>query len=115
MYQFSYNETLDDDTRTAREREREAIVRSIELLRTAEAAGARSRDAVEALLYTRRVWSVLITDLAAPENDLPDTLRADLISIGLWIMRECEFIRTEQSENFRGVIEISQIIVEGLK
>ena len=115
MYQFSYNETLDDDAQTARGREREAIVQSIELLKKAEAAGARSRESIEALLYTRRVWSVLIGDLAVPENDLPETLRADLISIGLWIMRECEYIRTEQSENFRGIIEISQIIVEGLK
>ena len=115
MYQFSYNETLDGGAQTARERERDVIARSIELLRKAETKGARSREAIEALLYTRRVWSVLIGDLAAPENDLPETLRADIISIGLWIMRECESIRTEQSENFQGVIEVSQIILEGLK
>ena len=115
MHQFSYIETLDDDSQTARERERGAILRSIELLGSAQTGGARSREAIEALHYTRRVWTILIEDLADPANDLPDALRADLISIGLWIMRECEYIRTERSENFKGMIDISKIILAGLK
>ncbi len=115
MYQFSYVETATDAAASGRERERDAISRSIELLKAADAAGRRSRQAIEALLYTRRVWAVLIEDLADDGNDLPDRLRADLISIGLWIMRECEQIRTEQSENFKGLIDVSRIILEGLK
>jgi flagellar protein FlaF len=53
-------------------------------------------------------------DLSKPENDLPERLRADLISIGLWIMREAEDIRLEKSSNFRGIIEVSQNIRDGL-
>jgi flagellar protein FlaF len=38
-----------------------------------------------------------------------------LISIGLWIMREAEQIRLEKSSNFRGIIEVSTAIRDGLK
>ena len=51
MYQFSYAEVLDETPKGARERERQAIDRSIELLREAEAQGVRSRAAIEAILF----------------------------------------------------------------
>lgn len=114
MYQFSYAEVLDETPRSAREREREAIDRSIELLREAEASGVRSREAVEAVLFVRRLWSYFIEDLTKAENDLPQALRADLISVGLWVMREAEQIRLEKSENFKGLIEVSSSIRDGL-
>ena len=43
MYQFSYAEVLDETPKGAREREREAIDRSIELLKAAELRGVRFR------------------------------------------------------------------------
>ena len=115
MYQFSYAEVLDETPKGARERERQAIDRSIELLREADKAGVNSRESIEAVLYVRRLWGLLIEDLARPENDLPKALRADLISIGLWIMREAEEIRLERSDNFKGLIDVSMSIRDGLK
>jgi flagellar protein FlaF len=115
MYQFSYAEVLDETPKGARERERQALERSIELLREAEKSGASSREAIEAVLYVRRLWGYLIEDLARPENDLPKPLRADLISIGLWIMREAEQIRLDKSESFKGLIDVSTSIRDGLK
>jgi len=115
MYQFSYAEVLDETPKGARERERQAIDRSIELLGQAEQQGVRSREATEAILFVRRLWAYLIEDLAKPENDLPQSLRADLISVGLWIMREAEQIRLETSSNFKGLIEVSTAIRDGLQ
>ncbi len=115
MYQFPYAEVMDEAPDAARQRERKAIAHSIKLLREAEKAGPRSQEASEALLFLRRLWGVLIEDLAKPENDLPKTLRADLISIGLWIMREAEQIRLEKSDNFKGLIDVSSIICDGLQ
>jgi flagellar protein FlaF len=115
MYQFPYAEVLEETPQTARTREREAIQRSIDLLEAADKAGVQSREAVEALLFVRKLWSVLIEDLGKPENDLPKQLRADLISIGLWIMREAEQIRLEKSSNFKGIIEVSSNIRDGLE
>ena len=115
MYRTSYAEVLEDTFEDAREREREALGRSIELLMAAEEKGRHSREAVDALFHTRRLWAVLLEDLASSDNDLPEKLRASLISVGIWIMRETELIRLEKSDNFRGIIEISQMIHEGLK
>jgi flagellar protein FlaF len=114
MYKFSYAEVLDGSLKEARERERVAVARSIELLKAAEAKGADSREAVEALTYTRRLWAAFMEDLAKQENDLPKALRADLISIGLWIMREAEDIRLGKSQDFKALIEVSSVISEGL-
>ena len=115
MYQFSYAEVLDETPRGARERERQAIERSIDLLEAAEKNGVRSREAIEAVLFVRRLWGTLIEDLSDSENDLPHALRADLISIGLWVMREAEQIRFEKSANFRGIIDVSAVIRDGLR
>lgn len=115
MHRSAYAESLEDTPRQARERERAAFERALDLLQQAEAKGRRSREAVDALLYLRRLWSVLIEDLVSSENDLPETLRADLISIGLWVMRETDLIRLEQSDNFSGLIEVMRSIGEGLK
>ena len=115
MYHFSYAEVLEEAPKDARQRERMAIERAVELLERAEAKGARSREAVDALDFVRRLWGMLIEDLANPENDLPKTLRADLISVGLWIMREAEKIRQEESTNFRGLIDVTRAIGGGLR
>lgn len=115
MYQFSYAEVLDEAPAGAREREYQAVERSIELLRAAEAAGVRSRECVEAVLFVRRLWNFFLEDLASADNDLPKPLRAELISIGLWILKEIDLIRLEKSKNFKTLIEVSESIRDGLK
>lgn len=115
MYQFSYAEIVEDTFSDTRAREREAVEQAVALLRKAQAAGAASRETVEALHYVRQLWAILIEDLASSENDLPQKLRADLISIGLWVMREAEAIRLGQTDDFAAIIEVNQTIAEGLK
>ncbi len=92
-----------------------AIQHSIDMLKAAEERGPGSREAIEALTFTRKLWAFFIEDLARPENGLPRQLRADLISIGLWIMRESEEIRLGNSSNFKELIEVSQLISDGLR
>ena len=115
MYRFSYAEVLEETPQTSREREAMAIQHSIDMLKIAEEKGAGTREAIDALYFTRKLWTFFIEDLAKPENDLPRQLRADLISIGLWIMRESEEIRMGKSTNFKGLMEISQMISDGLQ
>lgn len=115
MYHLRYAEVLDDASSEARAHEREALERAIGLLRAAEQQGRRSREAVEALLFVTRLWSVLLEDLASPENSLPEELRASLISIGIWVLKEAERIHREESDDFKGLIEICEIVRGGLK
>jgi flagellar protein FlaF len=114
MYRFSYAEVLEETPQSARVRERMALEHAIALLQSAAKEGIESREAIEALHFCRRLWALLIEDLAHPENQLPTKLRADIISIGLWIMRETEEIRQGRSENFDGIIQVTRAIAEGL-
>jgi len=115
MYQFSYAEVQTDSVADARDRERQILSRSIDLLIEARRDGLKSPKAVEALHFTSRVWTTLLQDLGSEENELPGDLRANLISIGLWLLRETEQIRVGQSDNFDGLIEVSQIIRDGIQ
>ncbi|MDY8108085.1 flagellar biosynthesis regulator FlaF [Fulvimarina sp. 2208YS6-2-32] len=114
MYQFSYAEVAQDTAADARDRERQAFDHSLALLERAEKNGPRSRDAIEAVYITRSLWAILVEDLGSADNGLPDELRGELISIGLWIMSEAELIRAGKSENFRGIIEVTRMIRDGL-
>lgn len=115
MYQFSYADIQTDSVADARDRERQLLTRSIELLGLAQEKGPDSREAVEAISFMNRVWTSLIEDLGSAENALPKELRANLISIGLWLLREAEDVRQGRSDNFEGLIEVSQIIRDGIQ
>ena len=115
MYQFPYADVLESSPKAARERERQIFERCLELFNAAEASGPTSIEAVEALTFCRRVWAALLEDLASPENALPNELRAEIISIGLWVIRESENIRLGKSTSFQALIEVTSALHEGLK
>ena len=115
MYQFSYADIQTDSVADAKDRERQLLTRSIDMLVAARAVGSDSMEAIEALHFLNRVWTSLIEDLGSPENQLPKELRANLISIGLWLLREAEDVRQGRSDNFDGLIEVSQIIRDGIQ
>ena len=115
MYQLSYAEHIADNPTDCRDRERHALEHAAGLLRKAEAAGALSPEANEALGFVSKLWNAFIQDLVDPENDLPDVLRADLVSVGLWIIKEAALIRSSQSQNYRGIADVCMMIHDGLK
>ena len=115
MYQFSYADIQTDSVADAKDRERQLLTRSIEMLSAASTAGRASMEAVEALHFTNRIWTNFIQDLGSADNALPKELRANLISIGLWLLRETEDIRQGRTDNFEGLIEVSQIIRDGIQ
>ncbi|HEY6632146.1 MAG TPA: flagellar biosynthesis regulator FlaF [Rhizobiaceae bacterium] len=115
MYQFSYADIQTDSVADAKDRERQLLTRSIDLLIDARAAGTDSMESIEAIHFLSRVWTSLMEDLGSPENALPRELRANLISIGLWLLREAEDVRQGRSDNFDGLIEVSQIIRDGIQ
>ncbi len=115
MYQFSYDEIVEDCQAEARMREGAALDRAISLLEVAKEHGPESREAIDALHFLRRLWTIFIDDIVESGNGLPEALKAQLISIGLWVLREIEEIRARRSHDFVGLIEINRIIREGLK
>ncbi len=114
MYRSSYSEVLENAPQNVRAVERGAILHSIALLERAETAGPGSKDGVEALHYVRRLWEFMLHGLANSENPMPDRLRANLISVGIGLLKEVEAVRAGQSKSFQSLKEISQIIADGL-
>lgn len=114
MYKFSYEEVLSESGSRQRENERLAIAQSVALLKSAEQAGPQSREAVDAIIFLNRLWSFFLEDLSKAENGLPDDVRAKLISIGIWMLKEAQAISNGKSKNFAALIDVSNVIAEGL-
>lgn len=115
MYQQCYAEVLEDDQRAARDIEAQALDRAAALLLAAADRPHPSIEGAHALHFTRALWMTFITELAAPENALPRELCAQLISIGVWILKEADAIRLGNSTNYAGIADICAIVREGLR
>ena len=77
---------------------------------------SKIRESATAQGMSMSAWleRMLIEDLAAPDNGLPRELRAQIVSIGIWILRELERIRGDDKANFGDLIEVSRAIRKGL-
>ncbi len=114
MYKTAYAQEAGASAKAMRDSERQVFQQSIDLLEKAETAGAGSMAATEAIVFVRRLWTLLLEDLSSDENSLPDEARASFISIGLWMLRESDEIRLGKSNNFRGLVEVNMTIRDGL-
>ncbi len=115
MYEFAYNEVIEDSRQTMRASERAAMDRVIAMLRAAQDKGPQSRERIEALFYLKRLWTIFLDDLNDPNNELPGQLRAGIISIGIWMMKEIERVRGRLTDDLTPMIEINELIRDGLK
>jgi flagellar protein FlaF len=79
------------------------------------AAGEKSdfRARIDALDWNRRLWSTLATDCADPRNAMPMELRAQIISLSLFVDRHSSAIMRE-GETFDVLIDINRSIMQGL-
>ncbi|MCC2096666.1 MAG: flagellar biosynthesis regulator FlaF [Hyphomicrobiales bacterium] len=111
----AYASILDDSSHDGKENEKRAFDHAIKLLIDSNVEPEILRDKLEALLFTERLWSILLDDLARPENGLPDQLKAKLISIGIWVMKEIVAIRQGKPDGMKALIEINQVIRDGLE
>lgn len=114
MYQFAYDEILEESSVEARDREAAAFNEANRLLEAALLADVNSQDVTLALRFNEELWMILMEDLAHPDNKWPDATRASLISIGIWVIREIERIRRGHSRGLRAIADINSIIRDGL-
>lgn len=71
------------------------------------------RTRIDALDWNRRLWSALATDCARDDNALPVQVRANIISLSLWVNRHSSAIMRKE-ETFDSLIEVNRIIMQGL-
>lgn len=115
MYQFSYAEILEDAPEIGRQRELAAFDRALDLLRIAERPDAAPKDRQDAASFLQNLWAVLIDDLCNPENALPEALRGDLVSVGLWSMRESGEVLGTPGRSLAALIEVNASVRDGLR
>lgn len=115
MYSQAYQDVIEDDQQTARHSERVVIENTIELMEHSEAKSTDRVLRVKALHLTFQVWSYLIDDLSSPENAMPTELKASLISVGIFVLKHLDKMRSDQQLTFQPIIEISETIKKGLK
>lgn len=68
---------------------------------------------IEALDWNRRVWSALAADCAAPENSLPVQVRAQIISLSIWVNRHTSAVMRHE-EKIEPLIDVNRAIMQGL-
>ncbi|MGP9813359.1 flagellar biosynthesis regulator FlaF [Rhodopseudomonas sp. NSM] len=110
----SYETEIADSGREARERERDALNYGIDLLKCLQAGELTPIEQIEALLFIRRLWTFFIQDLSSPRNGLPEALRAELISIGLWIIRDADRLRHDKATDVDQLIAVNVTIRDAL-
>ncbi|MEI9905750.1 MAG: flagellar biosynthesis regulator FlaF [Asticcacaulis sp.] len=71
------------------------------------------RERMDALDWNRRMWSVLGADCSVDGNGLPDIVRANIISLSIWVNKHTSLVMRNQEE-IGPLIEINRIIMQGL-
>lgn len=98
----------------AREQEVEAFETGIALMEAARDQPAQSAEAINAARYIQRLWRYLLKDVNDPANELSDELKANLVSIGLFVFKETDRILASDSSDWTGLIDINRTVREGL-
>ncbi len=81
-------------------------------LEEAEAEGPVA--VVKAVADNRQLWLTLQIDLASPENQLPKELKAQLLSIAIWVSRYSNAAMKNEA-SLEPLITVNKQIMEGLR
>ena len=67
----------------------------------------------DALDWNRRVWTAFASDCGHPDNGLPVSLRAAIVSLSIWVGKHTTLVIRRQEE-IEPLIEINRTIMQGL-
>lgn len=114
MYNTYYAECSALSSELSRNHEWDALDQVVTALKAAKELGLTSSKGKQALHNTMMVWSFLLEDLGNNDNDLPDQLRADLISIGIFVVKQVGLMREAGAAGIDSLIDINTTIRDGL-
>lgn len=86
---------------------------TLALMEAAKCDPSDIRGRVDALDWNRRLWSVLGTDCADPQNKLAPELRAAIISLSIWVDKHTSAV-IRRREDIEPLIEVNRTIMQGL-
>ena len=75
----------------------------------------RAREVDGALLYNRRLWSILVTSVTEQANPLPAQVRQNVANLGLFVMKQSvSMLADPKPESLNTLININRELAAGL-
>ncbi|WP_339873448.1 flagellar biosynthesis regulator FlaF [uncultured Brevundimonas sp.] len=87
------------------------VTRALMHAATVDTSDIKTR--IDALDWNRRLWSTLATDCSDPGNAMAKPLRAQIISISLFVGRHSSLIM-RGDDDFQTLIDINRMVMQGL-
>lgn len=100
-----------------REREAELLIKAAIQLQNVKDADTQDRTALyQALIYNRKLWSVFVASVAEPDNPLPQDIKNNIASLGMFIFNQTiEVQENPEPEKLNSLININREIAAGLR
>jgi flagellar protein FlaF len=77
---------------------------------------ARAKDLDEALIYNRKLWTILVSSVTRPENPLPASIKQNIANLGLFIFNHTLKMTSEPSPDRLAIlVTINREIAAGLR
>ncbi|WP_428642265.1 flagellar biosynthesis regulator FlaF [Roseibium sp.] len=70
----------------------------------------------DALVYNRKLWSILVTSATSEESQLPQDIKNNIASLGVFVFKQTISVMTTDDENkLNSLISINRSIAQGLR
>jgi len=80
----------------------------------AQKAGKSGGPLAEAIDWNRKLWRTLAADCLDERNQLPQDVRAQIVSLSLWVTRYSKEV-TRQGVSLDPLIDVNRTIMQGLE
>jgi flagellar biosynthesis activator protein FlaF len=75
----------------------------------------QAREASDALLYNRKLWSIFLVSVTQQDNPLPAQIRQNVANLGIFVMNQTiSAMAAPQREKLRALISINRELAAGL-
>jgi flagellar biosynthesis activator protein FlaF len=81
---------------------------------SAQRSGSNGGPLAEALDWNRKLWRVLAADCLNDHNQLPQEIRANIVSLSLWVTKYSKDV-TRKGAPLDPLIDINRSIMQGLQ
>jgi flagellar protein FlaF len=76
---------------------------------------SKSPDLNDALLYNRKLWSIFVTAVTAPDNPLPSNVRENVANLGIFVFNQTmTTLSNPRPEMLASLIRVNREIAAGL-
>ena len=87
------------------------VTRALVHASTVDASDVATR--IDALDWNRRLWTALANDCSSPGNALGQSMRAQIISLSLFVNRHSSAVMRGE-ETFQDLIDLNRMMMQGL-